>query len=77
MALVWQGRLQVGALGLWANSRRRVGTAWSAESKTPSDVKIWMGPSRAPSARRDRTAADVRSEAWGEVAAVSGAAALR
>jgi len=58
------------------NSRRRVSTAGSAASQTPSDVRIWRARPGAPSARRARTAAAVRSEAGGEAAAVSGAAVL-
>jgi len=61
-------------LGL--NSRRRVSTGGSAASQTPSDVMRWRARPGAPSARRARMAAAVRSEAWGDTAAVSGAAAL-
>jgi len=57
-------------------SRRRVSTARSAASQTPSDVRIWRARPGAPSERRARTAAAVLSEAGGEAAAVSGAAAL-
>jgi len=58
------------------NSRRRASTAGSAESQTASDVRSWRARPGAPSGRMARTAAAVRSEAWGEAAATSGAAPL-
>jgi len=45
------------------SSLRRASTAGSAESQTPSEVSSWRALPGAPSARRARTAAAVRSEA--------------
>jgi len=58
---------------LWCSSPRRASTAGSVESQTPSEVSSWRALPGAPSARRARTAAAVRYEAWGEAPAASGA----
>jgi len=47
-----------------------------AASQTPSDVRRWRARPGAPSARRARTAAAVRSESGGEAAAASVSAYL-
>jgi len=62
--------------GWGCSSRRRASNAGSAESQTPSEVSSWRALPVAPSFRRTRTAAAVRSEA-GDVASGASAAEAR
>jgi len=69
------GVVSLGPSAWGCSSAWRSNAAGSTDSQTPSERSSLMAIPGAPSVRRDRTAAAVRSEAWNEAVGASDAAA--